>query len=147
MYVRSAGQMKAKHATTQSASAALRHTVSTIAREALLLGTVYLVQGAVARFVRYVGVSGVTRRRARGIDERVVPPRGAGPPRHDAEVREAVFSFFPRRRASVRQSERLSETNNVLFERRRGSNNNLFGDKGEGRETRGKAGGYWDIRS
>ena len=43
-----------------------------------------------AGLVRYVGISGVGRRRIRGIDERVVPLRRAGPLRHDAEVREAV---------------------------------------------------------
>lgn len=43
-------------------------------------------------FVRYVGVSGVGRRRVRRFDERVVPTRGAGSLRHDAEVRETVVT-------------------------------------------------------
>lgn len=43
-------------------------------------------------FIRDVGVSGVGRWCVRRFDERVVPTRGAGFVRYDAEVRETAHS-------------------------------------------------------
>lgn len=62
---------------------------------ALLNRKAYLVgEGPVTGLIRYIGVSGVGRRRVRRFDERVVPARGAGGSlRHDAEVRETAMLF------------------------------------------------------
>lgn len=66
-------------------------------------GLTYLAgEGPVAGLVRYVGVSGVGRRRVGRLDERVIPPRRAGPLRHDAEVRETVVFGAKRKREVLR---------------------------------------------